>query len=228
VRRRRRRLLRLPLFVPFLSFPLRTRLTGDNLADCLSNDFSVTAANACGATGSFCQDAVAVDSSLSVEAAQLVFNQFCSSGYCSSTYVSPVFLFDSPSLTRRFSSLFSIGNCAVLAAENESCLDDPEFQCAAGLTCDQTSFTCKIAPVISARARERRSAHAKKSLCPASHSACSVEGARGFECVDTTVRLRSSSSFSSFSSRIEADFSVFYLSSVQPRAVRCLRFPGRC
>lgn len=54
---------------------------------CQTPDFLDTAANTCGAVGAFCQDPTAVDPALSVAAAQLIFNNFCATGYCSSTFV---------------------------------------------------------------------------------------------------------------------------------------------
>ena len=51
------------------------------------------------------------------------------------------------------------------------------------------SFTCQLAAVPSGRARARRNLSAR-SLCSASgEEACAVEGGKGFECVDTTVRF---------------------------------------
>ncbi|GAA5989165.1 hypothetical protein JCM11641_002545 [Rhodosporidiobolus odoratus] len=133
---------------------------------CTSVDQEVTDANACGAIGSFCQDYVVGDISLPDDVNYAVFNQFCASGYCN----------------------FDVGNCDVHAQLGEDCSDDPNFKCADGLTCDQTTGTCATAAAPSGYARARRNELHRRNLCPASHSACAV-AAGGFECVDTSSNL---------------------------------------
>ncbi|KAK4331753.1 hypothetical protein RTBOTA2_001211 [Rhodotorula toruloides] len=104
---------------------------------------------------------------------EALFNQFCQSGYCG----------------------FLTGNCETHALLGQDCSFDPEFACATGLTCttDTTTGaqTCTIASASArARTRARRSGDlARRNVCPSSHSACSVPGAKGFECIDTSSNI---------------------------------------
>ncbi|BGP57069.1 hypothetical protein JCM8202_006298 [Rhodotorula sphaerocarpa] len=74
------------------------------------------------------------------------------------------------------------------------CSFDPMFACsqtAAGqdLIC-QNGQTCQLATVPSGRARARRNeALFKRNVCPASHTACSIDGQKGFECIDTQSNI---------------------------------------
>ncbi|GAA6008257.1 hypothetical protein JCM10207_000056 [Rhodosporidiobolus poonsookiae] len=133
---------------------------------CQTPDFSQSSSDTCGGQGAFCQDYTQGDSSLTNAQNYAVFNQFCASGYCS----------------------FLGGACSTHVALGGDCSGDPDFACADGLTCN-ASFVCETAAVPSgARTRARRD-H-RRSLCPANHSACAVEGARkGFECIDVTSNL---------------------------------------
>ncbi|GAA5820376.1 hypothetical protein JCM10212_002726 [Sporobolomyces blumeae] len=139
---------------------------------CMSGDYSVTAANTCGAEGAFCQDVTQGSNSFTDAQNEAIFNQFCASGYCN----------------------YGTGNCDVHATTvGADCSSDPEFACTQtstgqALTCDQTSFTCQLAAVPSGRARARRNL-ARRNLCPASHEACAIEGSSGFECIDTSSNL---------------------------------------
>lgn len=66
---------------------------------------------------------------------------------------------------------------------------------------------CQLNTASPVRARTRRSNFHKRSLCPASHTACSVEGGSGFECIDISVRrpssLARSARFLTRSSRVQ-------------------------
>ncbi|GAA5939869.1 uncharacterized protein JCM15063_004330 [Sporobolomyces koalae] len=137
---------------------------------CLSGEFATTASDTCGGLGAFCQDATQGSTTFTDAQNYAIFNQFCSSGYCS----------------------FGNGMCDTHATTvGADCSSDPEFKCTQtstgqALTCDKSTLTCALAAVPSGRARERRNV-AKRNVCPASHEACSVEG--GFECVDTTSNI---------------------------------------
>ncbi|GAA5871762.1 hypothetical protein JCM16303_000857 [Sporobolomyces ruberrimus] len=140
---------------------------------CISNDFTTTPTDTCGGLGSYCQDSTQGDESFSDEQNYAIFNQFCSSGYCS----------------------FGTANCDEHATTvGADCSSDPQFKCTEtstgqALTCDESNFTCQLAAVPSGRARARRN-NARRNLCPAAHEeACVVEGTSGFECVDTTSSL---------------------------------------
>ncbi|GAA6041805.1 hypothetical protein JCM8097_007169 [Rhodosporidiobolus ruineniae] len=133
---------------------------------CLSSDFTTTTDNTCGAVGAFCQDYAAADPSLTVAEAQPIFNQFCSTGYCNS----------------------QLGNCQAITAVGAACTSDPDFECGANAFCN-TAGVCQANAVPSGRARARRNELHRRNLCPASHSACAVQGGSGFECIDTTSNL---------------------------------------
>ncbi|GAA5834090.1 hypothetical protein JCM11251_003615 [Rhodosporidiobolus azoricus] len=136
---------------------------------CLSSDFTPTPSRTCGAVGAFCQDPTVGSVDFTPAENQLLYNQFCSTGYCNA----------------------GTANCDVRALLGEDCSTDPTFRCADGLTCDPTSFLCIAAPVPSGGARQRRNHEfGKRSLCPAAHTACKVSGrASGFECVDVMSSL---------------------------------------
>lgn len=87
--------------------------------------------------------------------------------------------------------------CATRAALGESCAFDPIRGCQAGLfpNIDAAAETCVCLstpqPGPSSRARARaRERRTLTSLCPTSHTACSVGSAGGYECIDTSVSLR--------------------------------------
>ncbi|GAA5875999.1 hypothetical protein JCM1840_006242 [Sporobolomyces johnsonii] len=140
---------------------------------CIGGDYSTTAADTCGAVGSFCQDYTQGSSDFTDAENEAVFNQFCASGYCN----------------------FGTGNCDTHGTTvGVDCSSDPEFYCTqtstgAALTCDSTSYTCQLAVVPSGRARSRRNELARRNLCPAAHSACVIDGKKGFECIDTQSNL---------------------------------------
>ncbi|GAA5949913.1 hypothetical protein JCM21900_005519 [Sporobolomyces salmonicolor] len=140
---------------------------------CQSGDYTTTAADTCGAVGAFCQDYTQGSTSFTDAQNYAIFNQFCSTGYCN----------------------FGTGNCDVHGTTvGVDCSSDPEFYCTStstgqGLTCDTTSYTCQLAVAPSGRARSRRNELARRNLCPASHSACAIDGKKGFECIDTLSNL---------------------------------------
>ncbi|GAA6027808.1 hypothetical protein JCM8097_001728 [Rhodosporidiobolus ruineniae] len=134
---------------------------------CLSGDLTTTTANTCGAVGAFCQDAASVDPAFTAAQAQPIFNQFCSTGYCNA----------------------GTGNCDNFVALGGSCLVDPEFGCGPAAFCNPAGV-CQALAAPSGRARARRNEGLhRRNLCPASHSACSVSGGKGFECIDTQSNL---------------------------------------
>ncbi|GAA6037235.1 hypothetical protein JCM8097_008635 [Rhodosporidiobolus ruineniae] len=133
---------------------------------CLAGDFTTTTDNTCGAVGAFCQDPDAVNPDFTPAEAQPLFNQFCVSGYCNSLS----------------------GDCDNLVALGADCTADPDFIC--GPTASCVNGVCVAGAVPSGRARQRRNHELqRKSLCPASHTACAVEGGKGFECIDTQTNL---------------------------------------
>ncbi|BGO97020.1 Antifreeze glycopeptide AFGP polyprotein [Rhodotorula toruloides ATCC 204091] len=132
-----------------------------------------TTSGTCGGEGAYCQD-YTVGSDTNTDAQnEALFNQFCESGYCA----------------------YLPGTCAFHVGVGEDCSFDPEFACADGLTCttDTTTGaqTCTGANGSQlARTRARRSdLKARRNLCPASHSACAIPGAKGFECIDTSSNI---------------------------------------
>ncbi|GAA6041822.1 hypothetical protein JCM8097_007181 [Rhodosporidiobolus ruineniae] len=136
---------------------------------CLASDLTVVG-NTCGGVGAFCQDAVSVDPSFTAAQAQPIFNQFCTTGYCNG----------------------GTGNCDNYVALGGDCSIDPDFGCGPNAYCDQTNplaNVCRANAVASGRARARRNELHRRNLCPASHSACAVQGGSGFECIDTTSNL---------------------------------------
>ncbi|BGP23536.1 antifreeze glycopeptide AFGP polyprotein [Rhodotorula toruloides] len=140
---------------------------------CTSRDLLPTVSGTCGGVGAFCQDYTVGDPTFTDAQNEALFNQFCDTGYCA----------------------FLTGNCAVHVGLGQDCSFDPEFACDMGLTCttDATSGaqTCTIATGSArARTRARRSdLKARRNLCPASHSACAIQGAKGFECIDTSSNI---------------------------------------
>ncbi|GAA5975668.1 hypothetical protein JCM10908_005236 [Rhodotorula pacifica] len=133
----------------------------------------------CGENGAFCQDAVATAGISDPQQVQFITNQYCSSGYCG--------LFD--------------GICANRRGAGVDCTNDP-YGCARGLECSSVisgafpsangspvAGTCVRSNNPSARARSRRADITRRNLCPASHTACTVEGAKGFECIDVSSNI---------------------------------------
>ncbi|GAA6008250.1 hypothetical protein JCM10207_000053 [Rhodosporidiobolus poonsookiae] len=137
---------------------------------CLSAESARTPRNTCGGIGAFCQDYLAGDAALTAAQNQDIFNQFCSSSYCNA----------------------GTGNCDNHMMGGQDCSVDPEFGCATGFTCN-ADFVCVASPVTpsqAARSRSRRDGLHRRNLCPASHTACSVDdGKKGFECIDVTSNL---------------------------------------
>ncbi|BGP30854.1 hypothetical protein JCM10296v2_002613 [Rhodotorula toruloides] len=132
-----------------------------------------TTSGTCGGEGAYCQD-YTVGSDTNTDAQnEALFNQFCESGYCA----------------------YLPGTCAVHVGLGQDCLFDPEFACGTGLTCTTDAVsgaqTCTIANGSQlARTRARCSdLKARRNLCPASHSACAIPGAKGFECIDTSSNI---------------------------------------
>ncbi|BGO90370.1 hypothetical protein NBRC10512v2_002373 [Rhodotorula toruloides] len=140
---------------------------------CTSQQLTPTVSGTCGGLGAFCQDYTVGSTTLTDAQNEVLFNQFCQSGYCG----------------------FLTGNCETHALLGQDCSFDPEFACATGLTCttDTTTGaqTCTIASASArARTRARRSGDlARRNVCPSSHSACTVPGAKGFECIDTSSNI---------------------------------------
>ncbi|GAA5986231.1 hypothetical protein JCM5350_007591 [Sporobolomyces pararoseus] len=143
---------------------------------CLAGDFSTTPSDTCGGIGSFCQDNTVGSVNFSDLENYLIFNQFCSSGYCN----------------------FGTGDCDTHGTTvGADCSSDPEFYCSQtstgqALTCEANSLTCQLAVVPSQRARSRRSELARREhLCPLGHSYCSLANGLGQECIDTSSNLES-------------------------------------
>ncbi|GAA5953109.1 hypothetical protein JCM3765_007412 [Sporobolomyces pararoseus] len=138
---------------------------------CTSQDFSTTTSDTCGGLGSYCQDPTQVFPGLTDAEVNAISSEFCASGYCN----------------------VGTGACDVKATTvGADCSTDPEFFCSqtstgAPLTCDDTTFQCRLADVPSGRARARR--NIKINACAQGHQSCSVEGTSGFECVDTSSSL---------------------------------------
>ncbi|GAA5820806.1 hypothetical protein JCM3770_001002 [Rhodotorula araucariae] len=150
---------------------------------CTDSIGAVVPSGTCGSIGTFCQDPYALGDirnsvDISPEEAQPIFDAFCASGYCA----------------------FANAVCAERVSEvGGSCATDPMFGC--GVTpegqqlfpsAQDASCVCTAGAPSGAvgRARSRRSAvHARRSLCPASHTACSVEGGSGFECIDVSANI---------------------------------------
>ncbi|TNY24519.1 antifreeze glycopeptide AFGP poly protein [Rhodotorula diobovata] len=130
----------------------------------------------CGGVGAFCQDPFATSDDTSAEDAALIYNNFCVTGYCSNVD----------------------GNCANRFAEGEDCSADVlgcgvdgngvQLDCITGTGGEQTCQVPSASPA-AGRSRSRRSALHRRNLCPASHTACAVEGAKGFECVDISSNI---------------------------------------
>ncbi|GAA5943666.1 hypothetical protein JCM3775_001327 [Rhodotorula graminis] len=130
---------------------------------------------ACGEDGVFCQDPFAVSDGQSAAEIAATYDQFCSSGYCSNVD----------------------GNCGQRFTLGQDCSADV-FGCGttdAGvqLTCVDNAGvqTCQVEGASpAARSRSRRAALHRRNLCPASHTACAVEGAaKGFECIDVSSNI---------------------------------------
>ena len=108
----------------------------------------------------------------------------CQSGFCSSS-----------------------GYCAEkVTTVGGDCSFDMTRGCGAGLTpvSNGATCTCQATTGPSQRARARRSEVQRRAgTCPASHTACSVDGVKGFECIDTTVSIRGARSL--LQARAETD-----------------------
>ncbi|GAA6002433.1 uncharacterized protein JCM10292_006655 [Rhodotorula paludigena] len=134
----------------------------------------------CGGPGAYCQDLAAGNLDGSDQENYEVFNSFCQSGYCA----------------------FQPGYCAEhVTTVGGDCSFDPQFAC----TTDEVTggqlvpvfigdpslnqCECQLNTASPVRARTRRSSFHKRSLCPASHTACSVEGGSGFECIDISNNI---------------------------------------
>jgi hypothetical protein len=130
---------------------------------CNSADF--TPGTTCGGQGSFCQDYTQGSEDFTNAENAAIFDQFCVDGYCNA----------------------GTGNCGTRFALGEDCSTDPEFGCVAGLECRDD--TCQE-PIVPSAVRARRSLSRRSGLCPASHTACAVSGAKaGFECIDVASNL---------------------------------------
>ncbi|GAA6050916.1 hypothetical protein JCM3770_002536 [Rhodotorula araucariae] len=140
---------------------------------CTSPDTTVT--YTCGAVGAFCSDPYSAPEDASADEAGAIWDQFCQSGYCSA----------------------ADGACGNRLNEaGADCSEDPR---ACGTLANGTPLTCIIAdgaatcqansPSGGPRSRSRRAALQRRNLCPASHTACAVEGAKGFECIDITSNI---------------------------------------
>ncbi|GAA5965984.1 hypothetical protein JCM8115_004786 [Rhodotorula mucilaginosa] len=149
---------------------------------CTNGDFppATTASNTCGGVGSYCQSAYSpASSSSNATDANLIYNQYCASSYCS--------LFD--------------GVCKNRLGRGVNCENDP-YGCDDGLECSSLrtagpdgvtepvpGAVCLVEVGPSQRARSRRADITRRNLCPASHTACTVEGAKGFECIDVSSNI---------------------------------------
>ncbi|GJN87199.1 hypothetical protein Rhopal_000144-T1 [Rhodotorula paludigena] len=142
---------------------------------CTDIEGNVQPGATCGGLGSFCNESPFADPDGTPAENYPVFNQYCASGYCG----------------------VDTGVCEEHATEvGADCSFDPDFACTvdeatgAQLTC--IGGACAIAPQpTGARARARRAGGAlfKRRACPLSHTACSVQGQKGFECIDTNTNI---------------------------------------
>ncbi|BGP46845.1 hypothetical protein JCM10450v2_002695 [Rhodotorula kratochvilovae] len=140
---------------------------------CQSPDQSVT--YTCGADGAFCQDPFAGGEDVSDAELAAIYDQFCQSGYCSG----------------------ADGACARRLTEVGADCSQDALAC--GTTAEGIPLTCVVAngeatcqaasASVLTRTRSRRASLHRRNLCPASHTACSVEGAKGFECIDVTSNI---------------------------------------
>ncbi|GAA5839864.1 hypothetical protein JCM11251_001235 [Rhodosporidiobolus azoricus] len=138
------------------------------------NDIFEPASGVCGGLGSFCGDYTQGDPT-DPAGNYPIFNGFCASGYCNSQ----TNLCDEH-----------------VTVVGRSCASDPQFACTvrntdgSPLTCDPVSLTCQVLAAPSGAARQRRNRLAlKRNLCPAGHSTCSIEGGKGYECIDTESNI---------------------------------------
>ncbi|CEQ42190.1 SPOSA6832_03966, partial [Sporobolomyces salmonicolor] len=145
---------------------------------CSAPDFNTTISDTCGGEGAFCQDPTQGSSVLSTAENYAIFNQFCSTNYCNTqTGACDVHVRVIGGGRAPFSVVFRKNMCST-TIEGQA------------LTCDATSLTCQPVILPSSRARSRRNeAFFKRSVCPASHTACPIEGKNGFECIDTQSNI---------------------------------------
>ncbi|TNY22368.1 antifreeze glycopeptide AFGP poly protein [Rhodotorula diobovata] len=136
----------------------------------------------CGGEGTFCTDPYAGNPDGTAADNFDVYNSYCSTGFC---------------------SVAAGGLCTNFVTQVDAdCSFDPDFACTADtetgrpLVCNPDTLTCQIrVDPTGARARARRAAANgkaalfKRRACPMSHTACAIEGAKGFECVDTASNL---------------------------------------
>ncbi|BGP46863.1 hypothetical protein JCM10450v2_002714 [Rhodotorula kratochvilovae] len=147
---------------------------------CTDDVGAVVPSGLCGDLGTFCQDPYAngelTNPDVTTEEAQLVFDQFCASGYCQ----------------------LAFATCGErVSVVGGSCANDFLFGC--GTTpegqqlfpsAQDASCTCQLsAPSAITRSRNRRSLHERRSLCPASHTACGIDNGSGFECIDVSANI---------------------------------------
>ncbi|GAA5887283.1 hypothetical protein JCM6882_002474 [Rhodosporidiobolus microsporus] len=139
------------------------------------NDLFEPASGLCGGLGAYCADYTQGSPENTAAENYPIFNSFCASGYCNSQ----TNLCDEH-----------------VTVVGRSCASDPEFACTVSgttgqvLTCDAATLTCQVAAVPSGAARQRRNRILqKRNLCPANHSACSIQGGKGFECIDTQSNI---------------------------------------
>ena len=117
-----------------------------------------------------CQDFVLPGLGVSGIALETQTDYNCQSGFCSSS-----------------------GYCAnKVTTVGGDCSFDMTRGCGAGLrpVSNGATCTCQPGPSQNARARARRSEVQRRGTCPASHTACTVDGVKGFECIDVAVSSR--------------------------------------
>ncbi|TKA58329.1 hypothetical protein B0A53_00067 [Rhodotorula sp. CCFEE 5036] len=134
------------------------------------NVVDLPASGTCGGINAYCQDFILPGLGVSGTALQTQTDYNCQSGFCSSS-----------------------GYCAnKVTTVGGDCSFDMTRGCGAGLTpvSNGATCTCQLATGPSQRARARRSVVQRRAgTCPASHTACSVDGVKGFECIDTTSNI---------------------------------------
>ncbi|BGP54521.1 hypothetical protein JCM8202_001604 [Rhodotorula sphaerocarpa] len=138
----------------------------------------------CGAVDTYCQDSAATFGILppsgnptyaELKQFSQVTSQFCATGYCALTGACAEFntLVGSSCAGAQFS-------CGTTIEGQQLVASDPN----GGDSC-----TCILASAPSQRARSRRANVHRRNVCPASHTACTVAGTQGFECIDTSSNI---------------------------------------
>ncbi|GAA5975672.1 hypothetical protein JCM10908_005237 [Rhodotorula pacifica] len=142
--------------------------------DCLGYLYCLTivdgpAAGTCGGLNAFCADFVISGLGVTGSALDTQNDYNCANGYCSYS-----------------------GYCAnKVTTAGGDCSFDPFRGCGSGLTpvVDGAICTCQPTTGPSGRARARRNDIQRRGVCPTSHTACSIEGVKGFECIDVNTNI---------------------------------------